>query len=307
MEELPFTPLSIDPTSIVLMSWDELRDTFDYKEDKGTLIMADYSVKVFAGDDPQLANEVSVSNKLKTLTDTHQTLVFNYAYGYVLSTELPPHYTRLSNAIHYVYLFSQRINHQFCELPDEAKVNEDFYFEILIGIYYARKQFNFSHWDIHEGNLMFNLRDRPATRAYRIGSFYVTIENTRIEPKLIDYGKSVIDATYSDDRWKEPQFKKLWNKSDIHHLSWIFSERKQLSDRFRDFLTNDVLPKYASSRYATKLEEDSAANHANIEQLLQSYFGANQTVQCMVCTGVARYKDTTGVFCGEACQLKWYE
>ena len=84
----------------------------------------------------------------------------------------------------------------------------------------------------------------------------------------------------------------------------IFAQRT-LSERFRTFLERDVLPTYASSRYAKKLEQDSAANHGNIERLLASYFGLQQRVQCMVCTAEARYMDTEGVYCGAACKIKW--
>src|SRR5262249_53154826 len=141
------------------------------------------------------------------------------------------------------------------------------------------------HYDIHEGNLMFNTAKTKTTRSYKVADFYVTIMDSVIEPKLIDYGKSVMDPEYADARWREPQFKKFWNKSDVYHLSRIFSMRENLSDKFRRFLEQDALPTYENSRYATKLENDSAANFKNIEVLLERYFGKNQTIYCRICSG----------------------
>jgi hypothetical protein len=53
---------------------------------------------------------------------------------------------------HYVYLFMTPFESSFSDLPDETQGNEDFFFEILTGLYYARKAFSFCHWDIHEGH-----------------------------------------------------------------------------------------------------------------------------------------------------------
>jgi hypothetical protein len=160
--------------------------------------------------------------------------------------------------------------------------------------------------NIHEQNLMFNVSKFKKSRAYKISDFYVTVQDTVIEPKLIDYGKSVMDETYSDDKWREGRFKKMWNKSDVYHLSLIFSHRRNLSDKFRQFLERDVLPNYLSSMYARKLENDSAANYQNVESLLRLYFGAEQTFVCTVCRQDADYKDVNAFFCGQACQFRFY-
>ncbi len=280
----------------------------------------DYAVKVMQDHDPDMLNELAVGNKLNDLSKKNLTQVFNYVSGYVLSTELPPgiqlepisvYEANMGysdyEAHHYVYIFSELVKNPFDMLPDEPKANEDFYFEILVGLFYARRRFNFCHWDLHEKNLMFNVSKSKRSRAYKISDFYVTIEDTVIEPKLIDYGKSVVDETYSDDKWREARYKKLWNKSDIYHLSLIFSHRRNLSDKFRQFLERDVLPKYVGSMYARKLEQDSGANHQNIEALLKLYFGTEQALICTVCREEAGYKDVNGFFCGKACQLRYYK
>jgi hypothetical protein len=64
---------------------------------------------------------------------------------------------------------------------------------------------------------------------------------------------------------------------------------------------------YRSSMYATKLESDSAANFENIEKLLHLYFDG-QKVECVQCyIKQAEYHDGKSVFCGEACQIRYYE
>jgi hypothetical protein len=111
------------------------------------------------------------------------------------------------------------IDQTFDKLPDEPKTKEDFYFEILIGIYFARKQLKFTHWDVRTGNLMFNELEEPITRVYSISNgFYVIIKDSAIQPKVIDYGKSAIEPTYTDEQWREARFRKMWNKSDLYHI-----------------------------------------------------------------------------------------
>ena len=274
------TSLSIDSSRVVLLPWIEIDKRFEFIKVLSDNVFStlDFAVKVIPSTDRTLSNELAVSKKLNLLSEENTTQVFSYSYGYILSMDFP---SQLGEDLesqedgYYVYLFMQPIEFGFADLPDEPKVNEDFYFEVLIALYYARKRFKFTHWDIHAKQLMFNKREESATRSYNIGGkFFVTIEDTKIQPKLIDYGKSALDETYSDDDWREPRFKKMWNKSDIYHLSLIFSHRENLSPKLRDFLDKIVLPMYRSSMYATQLERDSAANHKNIEELLWIYFHA---------------------------------
>ncbi len=325
-EELLTSP-SRNPLDVKLMTWAEIQNTFDVivDDDELTQVVArsvvllsdDYAIKIMQDTDPDLSNELRVGHTLNKLSKENATQVFGFTTGYVLSFDLPPHLTLApislnvpghgyvsSRAHHYVYVFLERIEHKFQDLPDDPKINEDFYFEMLIGLYYARLKYKFCHHDWHMGNLMFNVTETKHTRSYKIGEFYVSIQQSDIEPKLIDFGKSVVDKTYSDDNWKDPKFKRFWDKSDILHLSAIFTGRT-LSDRFRQFLSEEVLPKYESSRYARKLEFDSAANAKNIENLLEKYFGRHQAVNCMMCNSKANFGlGNRLVFCGEACRIR---
>lgn len=312
-EELPlFTTLDVELSKLVLMNLDELKNNFgDFVpvKEQSVFVSEDYAVKIsplFSKQAKDLSNEARMLNLLNELGT--RTQIFAHGYGFILSKEHP----LLSNAStedYYAYLFSEKIGAVFRELPDEPKINEDFYFEVLIGIYYARKAFNFTHYDIHEGNLMFNRLEKPTVRTYRIGeTFFVTIRDSGIAPKLIDYGKSAADPSYSDERWNELRFnelrfKKFWNKSDIYHLSWIFLGRTNLSDRFREFLKR-VTDEYQNSQYARQLDKDSAANFGNIEQLLKDYFG--ETVNCVMCENrLAQFTDGTHPFCGNACRIRF--
>jgi hypothetical protein len=128
---------------------------------------------------------------------------------------------------------------------------------------------------------MFNTYDVEQTRCYRIGdddnAFYVTFSSC-IEPKLLDFGKSIIDETgvttedLKQGAWKEPRWAKLWNKSDIYHLALIFAQREHLSPQFRYFLEDCVLPTYKSSMYAKTIQRDCSTNYGNIEELLRVFF-----------------------------------
>ena len=338
MESNLFIPLSIDPSLIRIFSFQELDETFGFEllsdpatppdEDKPSpksmvFLSHDHAVKILQDSDPDLSNELFVASKLNELASL--TTVFVHCSGYVLSLELPPDVPCLETisiyepghgyvdlpASHYIYAFFRRVQHPFDALPDEPKINEDFFFEILIGIYHARKAFNFVHWDIHARNLMFNKTTKRTSRTYQISAtFFVTIQDTNIEPKLIDYGKSAVDVEYSDNRWKESRFKKFWNKSDLYHLALIFSHQQNLSPKFKTFLQDKVLGPFANTMYARRLENDSASNHGIIEALLQEYFGAQTTIDCLVCKGPADYKEINNsfqYFCGVSCQAQFYK
>lgn len=336
-----FTPASIDPTQIKISTYNRLNADFDFdggeeqqstppeqppvRRHRGKSIViksAEYAVKILQDSDPDLQNELSVSSKLNALSQENLTHVFNFTNGYIFALDLPPNIAQLEpislhkpgfgyvkqTPQHYIYLFSSKIDHEFASLPDEEKVNENFFFEVLIGLFFARLKFRFCHWDIHEKNLMFNESSKVSSRTYRINTFYVTIADTRFEPKLIDYGKSVIDVEYTDKRWQEPRFKKQWNKSDVYHLALIFSRRNNLSDRFRRFLKEEILIKYADAMYASKLQNDSAANHRNIENLLKSYFGASTTLNCMMCGLEANFVDEQEhhYYCTKDCAAQFF-
>lgn len=336
MDSDHFIPLAVNPSLIKIFSFQELDEILGFEEiaDPATttsedeqpksmvLLSHDYAVKILQDSDPDMANELFVASKLNELAAV--TTVFVHCSGYVLSLDLPPDDARLASisvyepghgyvvlpASHYVYAFFQRVQHSFDELPDEPKINEDFFFEILIGVYHARKAFNFVHWDIHGRNLMFNKTAKRTSRTYPISTFFVTIQDTDIEPKLIDYGKSAVDAEYSDDRWKEPRFKKFWNKSDLYHLTLIFSHRHNLSLKFKTFLQDTILAPFANTMYARRLENDSASNHANIEALLRKYFDAQTKIDCLVCKAPAEYKEINNsfqYFCGASCQSRFYK
>ena len=186
------TSLSIDPARIILLPWIEIDKRFEFIRALSNNVFAtlDFAVKVIPSSDRTLSNELAVSKKLNLLSEENATQVFSYSYGYILSMDFPSQLGEDAESQedrHYVYLFMQPIEFNFADLPDEPKVNEDFYFEVLIALYYARKRFKFTHWDIHAKQLMFNKSKEGATRSYSIGGkFFVTIEETKIQPKLID-------------------------------------------------------------------------------------------------------------------------
>jgi hypothetical protein len=315
------TPLSVNPSSILVMSWPEIEATFQPRQVSAgatnVLLSEDYAIKVLHSTVPHLQNELYVMCKLNDMVG--RTLAFGHAYGTILSPDSPwdslqeddiestatdyaaggndeisslqPTVSNQSTVNsqhipgggHYVYLFMEPIESNFSDLPDDPQVNEDFFFEVLIGLYYARKAFSFCHWDIHPGQLMFNTSEEEKLRCYHIGDdnegnvFYVSIRSC-IQPKLVDFGKSVIDdtgittddLTGNSDTWRSNP--KLWNKSDIYHLALLFSHRENLSMAFRSFLEETVLPMYRSSMYATRPQKDSSANFANIEELLRLFY-----------------------------------
>jgi hypothetical protein len=281
------TPMSADPSLFKIMTWLEFEATFQPvgQLSENVLSSEDYAIKVLHSSSPDFTNELRVMNKLNTLCS--ETSIFGHAYGYILSPDPPRRFQNNDDEWtqtrgHYAYLLMEPFEFNFFDLPDEPKANEDFFFEILIGLYYARKAYSFCHWDIHQRQLMFNTYEVEQTRSYRIGAdsdaFYVTISSC-IDPKLVDFGKSAINETGITTEelkhcalWKDPRHFKLWNKSDIYHLALIFAQRDNLSLKFRTFLDDCVLPTYATSMYAKTFQSDCSTNYANIEELLRVFF-----------------------------------
>ena len=173
------TPLSIDPARIILFPWIEIDKRFEFIKVLSDNVFAtlDFAVKVIPSTDRTLSNELAVSKKLNLLSEENTTQVFSYSYGYVLSMDFPSQLRNRQKSQedgHYIYLFMEPIEFEFADLPDEPKINEDFYFEVLIALYYARKRFKFTHWDIHAKQLMFNKSEESVTRSYNIGGkFFV--------------------------------------------------------------------------------------------------------------------------------------
>ena len=266
-----FTPLTLDPTLLVVTTWQEVEEEFEPQLQIGRVAPTNaYAIKTLLSGDPETANELSMAAKLNSLQSLTQ--AFPNTHGFLLCTDAPPQMPAAPPGEAHVLLFSDRIDATFDELPDDPKHNEDCYFQLLIGLYYARKRLKFTHWDIHNKQIMFTRLPQPQDTTFPIGSFFVTLENTAIEAKLIDYGKSAACENFSEEEWEEPQFKKMWSKSDIYHLSLIFSHRNHLNQKMHDFLHNIVLPQYRAAMYAQRLENDSATNYQNIEALLRLYF-----------------------------------
>jgi hypothetical protein len=103
---MEFTPLSVDPTPIIQMTFDQIENEFGFSKMLSKHVFAaetDYAIKIIAKSDKHLSNEISVSNQLIALFK--HTQIFQYTTGYVLSMELPPNVTPFDPDYGYVYLF----------------------------------------------------------------------------------------------------------------------------------------------------------------------------------------------------------
>jgi hypothetical protein len=119
---MDFTPLSIDTSPIIQMTYNQIENDFGFSKMLSKHVFAaetDYAIKIIAKSDKHLSNEISVSNQLIALFK--HTQIFQYTYGYVLCTELPPNVTPIDQDFGYIYLFSELIDQTFDKLPDEPK------------------------------------------------------------------------------------------------------------------------------------------------------------------------------------------
>jgi hypothetical protein len=83
------TPLSVDPSSIVVMSWPEIAVTFRPLRSlaDNVFLTEDYAAKILHSSDPQLQNELRVMAELNKVVGP--TLIFGHAYGTILSPDAP--------------------------------------------------------------------------------------------------------------------------------------------------------------------------------------------------------------------------
>lgn len=270
-------PLSTDPFDVSTNTWQEILTAFGFERKRAKNVYetrdGKYAVKIIPMSKKELSNEMSVSLQLNDILKQDSPQIFGYSYGYITSQELPPGINVASDNKGYVYLFSKPIRYTFDkDLPNDPKINEEFYFEILIGLYYIRKTIPFTHYDVHSGQLMFNYLDKHTLRKYKINNALVVSIRSNFEPKLIDYDRAMIGPKYTDDNLILA--KKMWDKSDILHLSRIFIYRN-ITKKFENFLQQNVIHTYGEL-YPTKPGYDSGAKFENIEALLQTYFGKSK-------------------------------
>jgi hypothetical protein len=275
----------------------------------------DYAVKIIANTDPGVAHELDVAAFIQRVAQIDHLQMFGTLHGTILCQTLP-FATKLvkdrpdqADPSYYIYMFMTRVEHTFEELPNDPKINEDFYFQILIGLYHARRRGNFVHHDMHTGNLVYDTTE-PTKLAFKIeDDFFFEIKNCTVSPKLIDFGKAVYDPTYQGrgSQAYNMEHKRFWDQSDIQHLSQIFINRSG-TPQFKALLryANDL---YQQARYAVRFENDSGANYAGIKELLQRYTANIQpTIECYMCGAAeASYAvGSTAFFCSEECHDNYY-
>ncbi len=309
---------SFDPTRLVIHSWAfieeewgvDVEDRLDDGQDRHVIVLrsVDYAVKIVRNDNPTIAAELRVGDFINQVSRDTQTNLFSHTEGYVLSNELPPGFTLGENdnwdGSFYLYIFTSLIEFPFSDFPDDADANEAFYLSMLVALYYARRAGNFVHHDIHEKNLMFNEHDAPALHTYRIDDDTFFSITSKYDPKLIDFGKSVMDPNYRGTG--EMQYKRFWDKSDISHLTSIFLDREATLE-FRAFLER-VHSAFFESRYAKKLSLDSGARADLVKELLlRCESHVSKTIDCRVCGNVAQaVVGETHFFCGVKCHDAFY-
>lgn len=281
---MEFTEGTTSPLSIKLMPWGEIflryfdtskpfRVINNTRKEYGSavLIASNYAIKVMRIDDPDVEGEIQVGYTLTSLLKD-KTPIFNATYGYILSTpELPPNVIpmkpTLSPTHHLVYVFLEQSDFSFDKLSDNPKTNQDFYFEVLIGLYFARQALKFSHRDIQTDNLMFQQLPAPTTRKYNLDRGLVIEITSDIVPKVIDFGQAVMDVDYQDGVDDE-EYKQFWDLSDVRELSLVFRNRKG-TNKFKQ-LVNDTFNKIELK--PRRRGVDSAANTQIIVDLLKAFY-----------------------------------
>ena len=281
-----------DPSGVVVRTWSQIQSKYDVADrsvaTRGdphqlVLLSPQYAIKVFQNTAEDVYSELLVGDALNELMENTGHALFSKTAGYIISKELPPGMTLrpFSGSDEfgelfdlepdcYIYVFIERVAMPFKSLPDEPRVNENAFFELLLGIYYARRELCFVHYDIHEGNIMFDVSENATDHVYKLGGGKCLTIRSAITPKLIDFGKSVLDPEYAGQGTLE--YKRFWNKSDVDHLASLFQERSNNGVAFGGFL-EEVRRMYGDSRYATRLGSDHAANHKGVLNLILSYFG----------------------------------
>lgn len=167
-------------------------------------------------------------------------------------------------------------------------------FILLHGLYVARKRLQFSHNDIHDGQIMLFRRDRNVPVI--LGREY-EIQDCFLIPKFIDFGASIIVGTESNEISQDSMF-----SDDVGRLVITFHEI-HTQDDVMDTLEFE------------KAAGSSRSNYKVIKELMGiPYFKEFRRTRkrekavatCIGCMGKATHviQDTVFHVCGEYCASK---
>lgn len=267
-----FTPLSVDPSPIVIVSdFDEIGRIFqkevsvvDFRRNVHR-VGDEYALKVLKADDPETRREMGILRELQTLNA--RTQVFLDSPGYVFDAKGD------------VVLFTEWIPFPFSELPDTPVINEQVYLELLIGLYCARRDLGFRHNDIHSNNIVCSKNTDPDEKNFFFNDdgYYVPLGESKYDVKLIDYGRATTR--------EHPKSKGSYIHSDVFDLTKIFFyDRKNYDERFRRFLIYVMSlfqlpnPRAPSLPRDNPKHLDAEARPEFIERLIREYFDGEAPV-----------------------------
>lgn len=255
-----------------------------------------------------------VLNSVQPLTG-----IFTHAFGWLSCSTFPPTLVdyiapekRPDSMVEHIYLFSEYVPFAWND-PNFRFSDTDFrtmFFLLLHGIYIARREMDFFHHDIYDGNIL--LREVMASESVHVQTTDVEFRVTgmRFVPKLIDYSESKTKplSTSSKSRYK-------------------FSDLKMLADEFlrkmeeqKDRDARRAFLKFTNSMEFEDACKQDASNSVVVDELLNNaYFAIPEIIRvdrpekklkpinrCFVCTTPAPYYfDTTKWnFCSDSCARK---
>ena len=244
-----------------------------------------------------------------------ETGIFAYTYGWLSCANFPSHLLPYiiegkapkPNTDH-IFMFSEYVPFAWND-PSFRYTDTDFrimVFLLLHGIYIGRRELEFFHHDIHEGNIM--LRNIFHTEVVKVKTIDVEFEisGARFVPKL--YAKP--ESTNNKNRFKVSDLQLL-----AEEFFRVMVAQKNLDAR-RAFL------KFKNGMQFEEACKESASNYQVVNQLLNhEYFNIPEikrldrepegkklkfVERCIMCTTPAKmiYQGTDLTFCGKRCAAK---
>ena len=258
--------------------------------------------------------EIRTSCLLNSLKD--ETGIFVYTFGWLSCSEFPKHLLEFiqpekqpSSDLQHIYMFSGYVLFAWND-ADFRYSDTDyriFFFLLLHGIYIGRKNLQFFHHDIYDGNIM--LHSLPANEKIHVATSTMQYEvlNARYAPKLIDYGESNARPISTNNK----------NKYKVSDLRMLSDEFFRMMGAQKNIEARRAFLKLINSSEFKIASEKDASEYIGIGDLLNhEYFNIPEIKRiekqrmplerCLSCTTPANvaYQNTGLNFCSTTCAKK---
>lgn len=246
---------------------------------------------------PLTTQSIQEVNTQCLLTDLNKkTKIFAHAYGWQVHASIPLQWKQFLKQEEVeegtlLFIFMEKTIENWTnsdKLRIQSMERKAIVFLILHGLYWARKELEFDHSDLHDENIMLQMNTSQNPLKLKIDeNEFVLPGDIRFIPKLIDFGFSTTKFTVKDEEEEEASSEddifggSSAGSTDVSSLVFAFPEIAKIME----------------------LAQNSDASDFEVleEVLLSNYFSEFRRI-CKVCGSVARFISTNQtLYCSTEC------